>query len=56
MEVLNAVGQTVFEKVIVANSGENKFTVNSESLSKGVYIIKIFEGENILMKRLVIDK
>ncbi len=56
IEVYNSVGQSVFESNVFAHSGKTKFEINSENFARGIYILKITEGENVMMKRVVIDK
>lgn len=51
-EVYNAVG----EKVIATQSFSSSATVNLSSFSAGIYFAKISSGENVAVKRLVINK
>ena len=47
-------GKQVYNKVILANKGINTINVNTSSLSKGIYMYSINNGERVLTKRMII--
>jgi hypothetical protein len=48
-------GRTVLGMNDNAVKGENKFTINTSGLSKGMYLVKISNGQDTQVKKLIIE-
>ena len=52
IQVLNSIGQTVFEETITSNYK----TVDLSKLNNGVYFVKIVSDKQSVIKRVVLSK
>ena len=56
MQILNSCGQEVYsENLINCNSPNYSRDINSTDLPKGLYFVKFYNGNFILVKKLIID-
>jgi len=53
IKILAITGQEFFTKKTNANPGENLLIFSVSSLKKGIYLLKVSDGRNILVKKLV---
>jgi len=52
VEIFNTIGQLVMRK----ENLEEETRLNTSSLSKGIYIVKVTNGKQVATGKLVIDK
>ena len=52
VEVFTVLGERVFAEPIIRNLEKN---INVENILSGIYIVKIFDGENVYSKKLIIE-
>ena len=55
IELTDLVGKTVYSKSGTAYAGENRFSLNVQSLAKGVYLMQVRRGEERACSRLVVE-
>lgn len=53
IEMVNPLGQVVLTKTQTAVIGSNLFGINTEGLSKGIYILRISQGQAIIGQRKI---
>ncbi|MGK0390997.1 MAG: hypothetical protein ACI94Y_003757 [Maribacter sp.] len=54
ISILDLSGKTLSEQTVIANTGENIFPLDLGSLNKGIYIIRLADGESTLPLKFVI--
>ncbi len=55
MDVINVLGQVVFSKENILLAGVNKMSINSSSLSSGIYVCRLKAGEEFRTLRFIKD-
>jgi len=50
--IFNVVGENIFE---VSISNESEKEINVESISQGIYFVKVIDGKNIYSKKLIVE-
>jgi hypothetical protein len=55
LEIMNTIGQVVYQEVIISSSAKTLKTINTSGLTKGVYMITISTENNKVFKKLVIN-
>ena len=53
-EVINVIGEKVFEKAVNASKGENKIEFSAGELPSGIYMYKIYNKEQAITKRMIV--
>lgn len=53
IELINPLGQTIQTKTQTVNTGQNLFSINNKSLSKGVYILRIIQEGAVIGQRKI---
>ncbi len=48
-------GRIILTKQIFANAGDNQYPVNLDWLSNGIYIVRLTNTANTLVKRIALD-
>jgi len=56
IEMFNLLGQQVYSKKSNFTNGKEEVQVEAKSLAAGAYIVRVKEGENIAIKRVVLNK
>jgi hypothetical protein len=56
IEMFNLLGQKVYSKKSNFTDGKEEVMVEAKSLAAGAYIVRVKEGENIAIKRVVLNK
>ena len=56
IQVYNAFGQPLTNHIIQKNALQNTILLDLRALSNGVYYIKIFDGEHLFTKKLILSK
>jgi len=56
IHVTNALDETIRSKEIVAATGKNEIDFSDSPLAPGIYIVKVYDGDSMRMKKLVIQK
>ncbi len=54
LEVYGMNGQLVYFNKFKKSSGLTEFPINMKNVDKGVYIMKVFDGENYQVKKFII--
>lgn len=54
LEVVDLVGKTLINEIVL--SAYAKYTVNTSELTNGVYFVKLVNGNNVTVKKIVIQK
>jgi hypothetical protein len=54
LELMNALGQVVMSDRVVTNTGLNRYEWNGALLPKGVYFMRVKNGNSITVKKLEI--
>jgi len=55
LKLINAVGETVFTRIVNASKGMNYIPVNTSTMSSGIYLYSLSDGKNIVSKRMEIN-
>ncbi len=55
LKVYNVVGSVVYKNTIKAEKGANTITVNANTLSSGVYIYSLTNGDKTITKRMIVS-
>lgn len=53
IRVVNVMGENVFAKQYIANKGNNKIQLDLSDFSQGIYFVRISQGENYLIRKLI---
>ena len=54
--ILNELGTTVVHKKVGTIAGQNSFSLNIGELANGVYFVKLMDGNNMHVQKLVVQK
>lgn len=55
LKVNNIMGQTVNQQTLMINDSQSNYTVNLDSLTKGVYILTLDNGTSQVSKRIILE-
>jgi hypothetical protein len=53
LSIIDVTGKTVLQMTIALNAGNNKATISTASLSKGVYTLKINGDEQLFTQKII---
>ena len=53
--ITNLLGEEIYTREIEAKQGENKFSINAQNLSAGIYFYSLCDGKATVAKRIVIE-
>ena len=54
--ILDELGNQVMQKTTPVAVGKNNFNMNIGQLPNGIYFVKLSDGKNIFVKKLVVQK
>jgi PKD repeat protein len=54
VQLIDDIGQIVFEKNVLVNVGENKIDIGTGNISKGIYLLQIKSGKEIVSRKMVV--
>jgi hypothetical protein len=54
LRITDLTGRTLEEKVLDANVGENKYSVDVSNYPTGIYQIRLMMVSNIIIKKLIV--
>ncbi len=54
IEIVNAVGQVVYTKQVQPKQGRIHEAIKTEGIATGLYLLKLYEGENIQVLRFTV--
>ena len=54
--IISELGGQLMRKTFGISAGENNFSLNIGQLADGIYFVKLFDGKNIYVKKLVVQK
>jgi hypothetical protein len=54
--VFNQLGSSVMRKNVVTTAGPNNYALNVEQLKNGIYIVKLIDGNNVHVQKLVVQR
>jgi len=49
-------GRTISTKYLAAEEGLNKMEISTDAVSKGIYFLSIFDGENNYVQKVICAK
>jgi hypothetical protein len=55
IRLMNAIGKEVQKIRTSGNAGVNRYELNTESLSQGIYFYSVFNGQSTITKRMVVN-
>ena len=55
-KIVNATGQTILTKEVKANNGLNYINIDMHNYSNGIYMFSLSNGNNLLSKRIQVNK
>jgi len=53
LNLTNQLGQSISSKTVNLNKGENKVVLQTDELQSGIYFLKIKQGKNLYLKKLI---
>jgi hypothetical protein len=56
IEMFNLLGQEVYRKTSTFDNGKEEVELESKSLAAGAYIVRVKKGDNVAVKRVVLNK
>ena len=54
--ILSELGSQLIRKTVGTTAGKNNFSFNIGQLSNGVYFVKLIDGKNMYIKKLVVQR
>jgi hypothetical protein len=56
IQVLNNLGSKLMTKIIVLQKGQNSYTINTNNLANGIYVVRLVNKKDVFVQKLIIQK
>jgi hypothetical protein len=54
--VMNSVGNVLIHKILGTSTGQNNLVLDSKEMPTGLYIVKVIDGSNIYIRKVLVAK